>query len=163
MGYTHYWKFRKGVGNGEYAACAPKDIMNGTELFKNSVALFRECLDYMGGKTRYPNWGKNAYSEEVTMKLCGGNGEGEPEILDDLICFNGCRATDNACETCYIDLNEVGDDYCKTSREPYDTAVWVCLLCFKYYFGENIKLTSDGDDKEHGYAEEVFNAVVESI
>ena len=159
MGYTHYWRFRDNAGN----YCAPKDIEGGVEKFKNSVALFRKCLDYMGGKTRYPNWGDTAYSKEVNMVLCGGDGRGEPTLRDNLVCFNGCRATDNACETCYIDLDEVGFNFCKTCREPYDTAVWVCLLCFKYYFGENIKLTSDGDNEEHAYAEEVFNAVVEGM
>ena len=159
MGYTHYWRFRDNAGND----CAPKDIENGVEKFKDSVALFRKCLDYMGGKTRYPNWGDNAYEKEVNMKICGGCGEGEPEITDTYVWFNGCKATDNDCETCYLDLEGNGFGFCKTRREPYDTAVWVCLLCFKYYFGENIKLTSDGGDNEHAYAEEVFNAVVESI
>ena len=160
MGYTHYWRFRTDEG----AYCAPKDIENGEEKFKDSVALFKKCLDYMGGKTLYPNWGEDAYSKEISMKLCGGNGEGEPTLRDDLVCFNGCRATDNMCESCYIDLNDDGGfNFCKTRREPYDTAVWVCLLCFKYYFGSNISLSSDGDEDELRYAEDAFNAVVESI
>jgi len=159
MGYTHYWRFRDNAGN----YCAPKDIEGGAEKFKDSVALFRKVLEKLNGKTMYPNWGENAYSREVPMVLCGGNGEGEPEILDNLVCFNGCRATDNWCETCYLDMDDRGSNFCKTRREPYDTAVWACLLCFKFYFGENIKLESDGDNEEHAYAEEVFNSVVEEM
>lgn len=159
MGYTHYWRFRDNEGDN----CAPKDIKGGIEKFKDSVALFRKVLEKLNGKTMYPNWGENAYSKEVPMVLCGGNGEGEPTIKDDVVCFNGCKATGNEHETCYLDLEDNGSNFCKTAREPYDTAVWACLLCFKFYFGENIKLSSDGDDEEHRYAEEVFNSVVEEM
>lgn len=159
MGYTHYWRFRDNAGND----CAPKDIEGGFEKFKDSVALFRKVLEKLNGKTMYPNWGDNAFSKEVDMVLCGGNGEGEPTILSTKICFNGCRATDNSCETCYLDMDDSGFNFCKTCREPYDTAVWACLLCFKFYFGENIKLNSDGDSEERAYAEEVFNSVVEEM
>lgn len=157
MGYTHYWRFCKNLGGID---CAPKDIMNGTQKFKDSVELFRKCLKYMDGKTAFPNWGDDAFTKTVDMVLCGGNGEGEPTINDNLVYFNGCRATGNDCETCYIDLEDSGFNFCKTGREPYDTAVWVCLLCFKYYFGNNIELNSDGNEEERSYVTKVFNAVV---
>lgn len=154
MGYTHYWRFKK---NGEH--CAPIEIENGEKKFKSSVKLFKKCLEYMGGKTPYPNWGENAYAKEVEMKLCGGLGNGEPEITDTLVCFNGDRKTGNDHETFYISLTKGGFNFCKTARKPYDTAVWVCLLCFKYFFGENLLLSSDGDDDEHKAAEDIFDAV----
>ena len=159
MGYTHYWKFRDNAGND----CAPKDIDGGVKKFKDSVALFRKVLDKLNGKTKYPNWGENAFSREVHMDICGGNGEGEPTLCDNLVCFNGSRRNRNWCESFYLCTEDKGFCFCKTNREPYDTAVWACLLCFKFYFGDNIKLSSDGNDKENAYAEEVFNSVVEEM
>lgn len=164
MGYTHYWRFRKGIGNGRYVDCKVKDIFNAEELFKESVELFNLCLKELNGKTRYPNWGENKFSEEIPMVLCGGDGENKPIINDMIVWFNGSKARDESCETCYISLNgSEGFDFCKTEREPYDTAVWICLLCFKHYFGENMKVTSDGDDEEHRYADEVFHKVLKAM
>lgn len=163
MGYTHYWKFRRGIGNGNYESCAPQDIINGKELFKESVELFKKCLAYMNGKTRMPNWGDDAYTKEVKMTLCGPMGKGEPKITDVVVAFNGCQAKNEDCESCYLELDYGGFQFCKTGRKPYDTAVWVCLLCFKYYFGENMEISSDGGEEEHRYAEEVFKAVVETL
>ena len=163
MGYTHYWRFRKGIGNGRYVDCKVKDIFNAEELFKESVELFNLCLKELNGKTRYPNWGENKFSEEIPMVLCGGDGENKPIINDMIVWFNGSEAREESCETCHISLNgSEGFDFCKTEREPYDTAVWICLLCFKYYFGENMKITSDGDDEEHRYADEVFHKVLKA-
>lgn len=163
MGYTHYWNFHK-VENGKEIVCSAAEIENGKEKFKNAVELFRKCLDYMGGKTCYPNWGDDAFDRVVPMKLAGGNGNGTPKITDTIVCFNGYGK--ESCETCYLELNYkgfLGSNFCKTNREPYDTAVWVCLLCFKYYFGENMGLSSDGDDEEHRYPEQVFNAVIQTM
>ena len=157
MGYTHYWRIKNNAGN----YCSFNDIENGKKKFKEAVELFRECLKYMNGKTMFPNWGDNAFTKKVDMVLCGGNGEGEPTIKDDLVCFNGCKATGNYCETCYFALDDESFNFCKTAREPYDTAVWVCILCFKYYFGENLQISSDGDESELSYATDIFNAVVD--
>lgn len=159
MGYTHFWRFRDNADND----CAPKDIEGGMEKFKDSVALFKKVLEKLNGKTMYPNWGDDAYSREVDMTICGGDGTGYPTLRDDLVCFNGNRWHGNSCETCYLCAEDKGFSFCKTDRWPYDTAVWACLLCFKFYFGDNIKLSSDGNDKEHAYAEEVFNSVIEDM
>lgn len=157
MGYTHYWRFRNNAGN----KCSPAEIEGGAEKFKDSVALFKEVLKKLDGKTLYPNWGESAFSKEVPMVLCGWDGNGEPTITDTLISFNGCRATGNHCETFLISVDENERFFCKTCREPYDTAVCVCLLCFKFYFGENFELDSDGDSEEWAFAEDIFNSVAD--
>tara|TARA_B100001013_G_scaffold342045_1_gene267431 strand:- start:616 stop:1137 length:522 start_codon:yes stop_codon:yes gene_type:complete len=39
-------------------------------------------------------------------------------------------------------------DFCKTARKPYDKYVVACLYIFKYHLGDDIKITSDGDEKD---------------
>lgn len=167
MGYTHYWKFKTNKGN----TCKPSTIENGTEKFKNAVALFKECLKTLNGKTKKIVWDysycmadrfENGYKlgEKVSMTLCNGWGKRgtKPTITDTLVSFNGCEK--NSHETCYISLDEGEFNFCKTARKPYDTAVCVCLLCFKHYFGNNMEIYSDGDMNgvEWQYAKEVFNS-----
>ena len=156
MGYTNYWKF---VKNGN--AIAPQDIENGKHKFKDSVALFKECLNALNGKVKYPNWGEDAFSKEVDLVLCNGAGEGEPIITDTDIVFNGSRERGEEYETFSIHINDGEWDFCKTAREPYDIAVQLCLLSFKYYFGENFEFSSDGGEKEWAFANEVFSTLVD--
>ena len=163
MGYTHYWGFRKLDKYGEYVKCSPNEIPNGAELFKKSVELFKKYLKHTGEYTKFPNWGKDAFSEGVFMNLRGWDGRGEPEITDMRVSFNGCKDDGESCETFLIDLYGHGRSFCKTCRKPYDTAVYVCLLCFKHYFGDNIEVESDGNEKELSYANEVFNEVLENL
>ena len=159
MGYTHYWTFKSNAGH----PCKISTIKNGAEKFKNAVALFKECLKTLNGKTKKVVWVYKTkdykLTEKVSMGLCNGWGKKgtKPTITDTLVSFNGCGK--NSHETCYISLEDAGFNFCKTARKPYDTAVCVCLLCFKHYFGKNMKLESDGDMNgiEWQYAKEVFN------
>jgi hypothetical protein len=61
MGYTHYW-YR------------PKEIP--PEVFKAIVSDFKTILNTLEG---------------FGLKLAGGNGTGEPEINDEVVCFNGSK------------------------------------------------------------------------
>lgn len=153
MGYTHYWNFKNKV--------APKDIEGGEEKFKDAVALFKECLAECGGKTKYPNWGEERYQKEVPMVLCGGGGTGEPIITDTEVIFNGTRVDDMCHETFAICLDREGWDFCKTARKPYDTAVCLALLCFKYCFGGDFDYTSDGGETEWEYPKSIFRKIVD--
>ena len=152
MGYTHYWKFKNGI--------APKDIEGGAEKFKQSVALFKECLAECDGKTKYPNWGEERYQKEVPMKLGNGVGKGEPIITDTEICFNGWAKDGEDYETFAISVNDGEWDFCKTGRMPYDTAVCLALLCFKHYFGGDFDYSSDGGETEWMYAKSIFRKVI---
>ena len=153
MGYTHNWKFKNGI--------APKDIEGGAEKFKQSVALFKECLAECGGKTKYPNWGEHRNEKEVPMVLRGGAGTGEPIISDTEIYFNGDADTGNNCETFHITINDGEWDFCKTCREPYDTAVCLALLCLKYYFEDDFSYSSDGGETEWEYPKSIFRKIVD--
>ena len=163
MGYTHYWSFRKLNENCEYVNCSPNEIPNGAELFKKSVELFKKYLEHAGGYTKYPNYGKDAFKKSVLMVLRGWDGRGEPEITDTRVSFNGNKGRGESCETFFIDLYGHERCFCKTEHMPYDTAVYVCLLCFKHYFEDNIDVDSDGNEKQLSYANEVFNEVLESL
>ena len=163
MGYTHYWRFRKLNENCEYVTCSPNEVPNGAELFKKSVELFKKYLNHAGGYTKYHNLGEDAFKKSVLMELRGWDGRGEPEITDTKVSFNGNKSKGESCETFLIDLYWNERSFCKTRRMPYDTAVYVCLLCFKHYFEDNIDVDSDGNEKELSYANEVFNEVLESL
>lgn len=62
MGYTHYWHRTKTIDAKTFKAIV--------EDFKKFLPLFK-VLD---------------------VQLADGNGEGEPEITEDRVCFNGKRA-----------------------------------------------------------------------
>jgi hypothetical protein len=90
--------------------------------------------------------------EEITNQfghgIAGWNGEGEPRFEDDGISFNGIG--DLSHETFGFDPQTSGFNFTKTQRKPYDKHVLACLILAKQYFGDNIKVSSDGDndDKE---------------
>lgn len=163
MGYTHYWRFKK----------LPKNIDNSETKFAMAVNLFRVGLEKLGGKcrtTRYI-WDKDfknyeTVEETVPMKLCGGNGFGEPKIDNTHIIFNGDGSKDLDHETFYVTMDYNEEDakfsFCKTARKPYDTAVCLALLCLKEYFGDDITVSSDGNmESEAGWKEahEIFDQI----
>ena len=37
---------------------------------------------------------------------------------------------------------------CKTARKPYDVMVTACLILYKYHFGKDVEISSDGDPSE---------------
>lgn len=152
MGYTHYWKMKK----------APKDIQDGASLFKMASEATKECIAQL--PKRIPNEIREYNFEKgesevksigfLPFKICGGMGKGEPTFTDTLVSFNGDAENDHDHETCYIDINDSGFQFCKTARKPYDVAVCIALLCFAHYFGDNFEYSSDGDIEggEEGWA-----------
>ncbi|KKN79217.1 hypothetical protein LCGC14_0342340 [marine sediment metagenome] len=38
--------------------------------------------------------------------------------------------------------------FCKTAYKPYDLTVTACLIAFKHFFGEDVVISTDGDDKD---------------
>ena len=86
--------------------------------------------------------------DEITKQFGGGladwEGEGEPEFTTDEVRFNGIG--DDAHETFALTKLSKGFGFTKTQRKPYDRHVLACLLLAKEYFGENIQVSSDGDN-----------------
>jgi hypothetical protein len=89
----------------------------------------------------------------------------DEEYGDDKIVFNGVGA--NSHETFFVSADGVDFNFCKTAQKPYDTAVTASLILAKKIFGDNIKISSDGDwsDWESGQLlyESVYNIQPESV
>lgn len=138
MGYTHYWKFKKNDADAEFG-----------KKFKTAVKLVKTCFARLPKEVEqeFCKWNDD-YTEIigtekrlVPLKLKGWDGNGEPEITDTIVSFNG----DPSHESCVI--RNVGTDFnfCKTARKPYDVAVCITLICFHKVFGEDFTFSSDGD------------------
>lgn len=89
------------------------------------------------------------------VPLAGPHGEGEPEINESGIWFNG-RGEEDSHETFCFPVqpkhNEWDDqtdplvfEFCKTARKPYDAVVVACLLAAKHHLGDLIQISSDGN------------------
>ena len=144
MGYTHYFNFKK----------SPKAIENGADLFKAAVKATTDCIAQLPKKIPHEvrEWNEKTGEYEVSrvgflpFKLCGWDGNGEPEFTDTQVRFNGDAEMDFDHETCSIGYEDDTEfNFCKTARKPYDVAVCITLLCFKHYFGDNFEYSSDGD------------------
>jgi hypothetical protein len=89
----------------------------------------------------------------------------DEEYGDDKIVFNGVGA--NSHETFYVSADGVDFNFCKTAQKPYDTAVTASLILAKKIFGDNIKVSSDGNwsDWESGQLlyESVYDIQPENI
>jgi hypothetical protein len=88
--------------------------------------------------------------EEITKQTGHGiaswDGEGEPRFEDEGISFNGVG--DLSHETFGLSPQTTGFNFTKTQRKPYDKHVLACLILAKQYFGDNIKVSSDGDNND---------------
>jgi hypothetical protein len=88
--------------------------------------------------------------EEITKQtghgIAGWDGEGEPRFEDEGISFNGVG--DLSHETFGLSPQTTGFNFTKTQRKPYDKHVLACLILAKQYFGDNIKVSSDGDNND---------------
>jgi len=88
--------------------------------------------------------------KEITDRLksgiAGWDGDGDPEFTDEEIAFNGIG--DNSHETFRLGTESKGFNFTKTARKPYDKHVLACLIVAKEYFGDNIKVSSDGDNND---------------
>ena len=125
MGYTHYLRFKKSVTK-ERLSKASEDIKKAFELIK----------------AEYP---------DITIK--DGWGENEPQIYEDIICFNGDASKEEDFETFAVRVDDKGFNCCKTGRMPYDVYVCVACLILKEHFGDDLCMSSDGifkDDRDRG-------------
>jgi hypothetical protein len=74
--------------------------------------------------------------------LCGPHGDGDPVCTIKEIAFNGDASKDMASETLLLYPGKL-DDWCKTSRHPYDFVVCGVLILANHHL-PNFKLTSNG-------------------
>lgn len=89
----------------------------------------------------------------------------DEEYGDDKIVFNG--VAENSHESFFVSADGVDFNFCKTAQKPYDTAVTASLILAKKIFGNNFKVSSDGDwsDWESGQLlyESVYNIQPENV
>lgn len=70
-----------------------------------------------------------------------------PTFGEDAVWFNGAGADGH--ETFSLHRGGSGGfTFCKTASKPYDLAVTACLLIYKHFSPDTMKLTSDGDKKD---------------
>ena len=78
--------------------------------------------------------------------MAGWDGEDDPQFTTDEIRFNGIG--DDSHETFALGKGYNGFKFTKTARKPYDRHVLACLILAKKYFGDAIKVSSDGDNDD---------------
>lgn len=104
------------------------------EKFKNYSKDCKVVCDYI--------------TEKFGHGIAGWDGDGDPRFEDEGISFNGIGELSH--ESFGLGINSSGFNFTKTARKPYDRHVLACLILAKEYFGDNINVSSDGDndDKE---------------
>ena len=111
MGYTHYWRQPEKVEADKFAA------------FTKNVALIIKTADDAG------------------IPLGGSSGQGSPEVLENVIAFNGFA---NFGYESFILENGEEFSFCKTGQRPYDAVVTAVLIQLKRELGDAFTVTSDG-------------------
>ncbi len=80
------------------------------------------------------------------IKICGGQGDGEPVFDSEQIWFNGDAEQDLDHETFALTITPQTFNFCKTARKPYDLLVCASLLLYWHFFKEHgVTISSDGD------------------
>ncbi len=118
MGYTHYWRLKP------------------TTLPTEALVTIGKLL----GRAYHRGIIQREYDDPRP-----------PFVSDTKIRFNGVG--ENGHETFFFtSIPEQGQpangrtfQFCKTARKPYDQVVMQVLIVLKYYLGEAITVTSDGD------------------
>ena len=67
----------------------------------------------------------------------------KPLLNHETVRFNGVG--DDGHETFLLERDNLGFEFCKTAYKPYDVVVVAALSLAKYYFGDDIDISSDGD------------------
>lgn len=124
MGYTHYFENK---GHKDDKENFLKVVADAKKLYENMP----EHSESAGG-----------YHSEDPLKLCGGNGDGEPIFNENMIVFNGDAEHDLDHETFAV-FPKKFKDFCKTNRKPYDLMVCAVLLSMKRHM-VNFTYSSDG-------------------
>ena len=148
MGYSHYW-------NNEGHKDDEANFLKVVAEAKAMYAVLPEKTDTAGG-----------YHANDPLKLCGGQGDGEPQFEERVICFNGDAELDLDLETFYVTPQPCHNKFCKTARKPYDLMVCAVLLSMKKHL-VNFNFSSDGisnypslyGGKDWGPAKEFYQKV----
>lgn len=123
MGYTHYWDIKSPLEQKTF------------KLFTDDV---KKIINFVSNK-------KNKNYIRLTGIDGSESEESNPYVNDDGVFLNGFDL--DAHETFCIKQKDIGSDFCKTQRKPYDKVVTAILLLFKEYFPD-VVLISDGTEED---------------
>lgn len=130
MGYTHYWSF------------VPAAKGQTKQLEATYQAAILECQKVV---RKLAEWNRETHGSSLMSGFTAHCKPGEYGGLN----VGGAR--DDGGETFslreHFSENET-QDFCKTNRSSYDTAVVACLAILKYRLGDNIQVNSDGSSVE---------------
>ena len=117
MGYTHYWRLKEGISNEEGWLGLCRDAES---ILDHSDLQLSFCVDTMHGYMNINGIGKEGYeSFHFTV-------------------------TDEGTLAQYSEWAGGHFAFCKTARNPYDVVVCAILIAAKHWFGEEIRVSSDG-------------------
>ena len=124
MGYTHYWYKKSKLSLGDWN--------NFQEDFEILLHGLKDNLAFSGDQ-----------SFEFSTNVLYFNGIGENG--HETFMFERQES-----EKKFVQKDDDGFifSFCKTARKPYDSAVCCALIIAKKYFGDSIKVSSDGDDED---------------
>lgn len=139
MGYTHYY-YRP------------------AELDAKKFRDFSDDVAFMAARLPEHSLSAGGFYSDHPLVICGWDGKGDPTFDGDEVRFNG-NGPDMDHETFAIErVYEPRDwespehrlyfSFCKTARKPYDLLVTAALIAFKHRFGDEVRVSSDGDDDE---------------
>ena len=143
MGYTHYWT-------------QTRDFT--PEEFGDIAASVRKIIETATGRE-----GTHNYSDSMPvqpLKICGGDGTGEPILSKEKIAFNG-EGPNMDHETFYLEPkrelpyegarpDQIGWAFCKTAQKPYDVVVVACLTMLAQDYDFSVSSDGDAEDWHRG-------------
>lgn len=88
---------------------------------------------------------KDSNDKGITIR--NGFGEDEPIVTLEKVSFNGDGSRNLSHESCYFDNQELGFNFCKTARKPYDYTVREVLKVAEQE-GLVADVRSDGENEE---------------
>jgi len=108
--------------------------------------MFVEAVKHVYAELPKQSLSAGAYYEDDPLKICGGQGDGEPVFDSEQIWFNGDESQDLNHEIFQLCIFPSPFSFCKTARKPYDLMVCATLLLYWHFFKEHgITISSDGD------------------
>jgi hypothetical protein len=143
MGYTHYWKYKAQQSD----ALKTKNILRDLLVLKKKLPESSTT----GG----------AYFKEHDIVLRDGDGKGLAKINDELIRFNGDGNKGLDHETFIFEFNQlnIGFNFCKTARKPYDFFVCLTLITLANHL-TGFSFSSDGNFEDWKPAFQFYNEII---
>lgn len=140
MGYTHYYRQKPKLDKVKFSAFAS------------------DCKEII----------KAAQARGITLVAWDGEG-GDPVATDEKVSFNGLgdEAHESFVVTPESEISEWGKkdgetmafNFCKTAYKPYDAVVCACLVSLQNHFGDDVKISSDGNEEDWDEGKRLYTDV----